>query len=57
MKHKITIYFKDGTIEEYITENFSRYQMGFFEIVLTETNWLSIPAHMIQYIEGETLEG
>ena len=56
MEHKITIYFYDGTIEQYVTKHFSRYQNGFFELVLTDTNWLAIPAHMIQYIEGETLE-
>lgn len=56
MKHKITIYFYDGTIEQYITEHDYWYLGGFFEITLTEKNWLAIPSHMIQYIEGETLE-
>jgi len=56
MTHKITIYFYDGTIEQYITEHDYWYLGGFFEITLTEKNWLAIPSHMIQYIEGETLE-
>lgn len=56
MKYKITVYFYDRTVEQYIVEYSPFYKSGFFNITLTDTNWLSIPSHMIQYIEGEVIE-